>query len=124
MFTDESFITYLGYKDSYELIRPFGVHQFFDLCSVNNLIMVILTFVWLGKVIERDDLISKETTKRFIYIFAFLAYYGGSFFTLAFARLGLPGTNHWRDMWYTIYIPLYVLFILALFVGLLWKPTH
>lgn len=124
MTTDQSFITMLGYEDSYELLRPFGVHQFFDLCSWMNLMMVVFSFIWLSKTIDREELVGKELTKRFIYIFSFLAFYGGSFFTLAFARLALPGTDHWREMWYTIYIPLYFLFILALLVGLLWKPIR
>lgn len=112
----------LKLPNSFPLRSPIDTHQFFDLCSINNLIAIVLTFVWLIKILN-VEYNSGENIKRLIYVFSFLGYYCGSFFTIAFGRYIIGDISLWFEFWNKIYLPLYILFYLTLNIGLLWKTT-
>jgi len=121
-----SFVDELNIDRHYKDIYPIDEHQYFDFLSVLYFLIVLVTFKWLYHLIS-DDFhkdIKRLNTKKVIFIFAFLGFHGGTFFTTAFARVLLPDLSKWDFLWSAIFIPLYFLFTVSLTVGLLWKsPT-
>lgn len=121
--TDFSFIMAMGFEDKYPLVQPIGVHQFFDFTSILALIRIVLSFAWLSYIVNNTELKGKELVRKYIYIFAFLVFFGGSFFVVAFARLASPDTMKWVEFWDVLYLPIYILYFLTLVFNLLWKST-
>ncbi len=123
LLTDYSSINILDIVNVFPKRSPLDTQQFSDFSAVVNLCFIIITFMWLYDVISKPSFRSGGVTKRFIYIFGFLGYFAGSFFTIAFGRYIIGDIAVWFDYWNKIYLPLYLLFILTLNIGLLWKPT-
>ena len=123
LLTDYSSINILDIVNVFPKRSPLDTQQFFDFSAVVNLCFIVITFMWLYDVISKPSFRSGGLTKRFIYIFGFLGYFAGSFFTIAFGRYIIGDIAVWFDYWNKIYLPLYLLFILTLNIGLLWKPT-
>lgn len=124
LFSDFSIASLLNYRDEYEGLKPISVQEFFDLFTIFNLTLVILLFYWLNYSIEfyqKNHLIYR---KKLIYIFAFLLFYTGTFFTLAFGRFLLPNLDQWFQVWRMIYFPIYFIFYTTISINLLWKPRH
>jgi hypothetical protein len=103
---------------------PIGIHQFFDLLSVVNLGLIVLMFLWLLHLVKMTNYDPIDLNKKYIFIFAFLIYAGGSFFMVAFSRFIIPSLEEWFSLWSLIYIPIWFIFYLLLFAGLIWRPTR
>ncbi|MFT5724665.1 MAG: hypothetical protein ACI9JN_001784 [Bacteroidia bacterium] len=121
--TEYSSVDLLNLESNFPKRSPIDTHQFFDFCSITNLIFIILSFIWLYDLVTSSKPRNGGNTKRFIFLFAFLGYYCGGFFTIAFGRYIIGDITIWFEYWNKIYLPLYLLFYLTLNIGLLWKPT-
>ncbi|MFT7591937.1 MAG: hypothetical protein ACI9UJ_001866 [bacterium] len=123
LLTEYSSMDLLGIQNNFPIRSPLDTHQFFDFTSITNLLFVILCFIWLYDLVIKTRIENGGNTKRFIYLFALLGFYCGTFFTLAFGRYIIGDIMIWFEYWNKIYLPLYLLFYLTLNIGLLWNPT-
>ncbi len=110
----------IPFTDQFPYRSPIGAHQFFDISSLNSLIISILCFFWLYNIISIEKT-KYLTNKSLVYVFAILVFHAGSFFTLAFARYLISDLEVWRTLWAFIFIPIFMLSFTSLSVGLLWK---
>ncbi len=121
--TDHSSLDIVDIVNVFPVRSPLDTQQYFDFNGLINLCFVLVTFIWLYDVVSQTQKLEGGLTKRFIYIFGFLGYFAGSFFTIAFGRYIIGDIAQWFEYWNKIYLPLYLLFILTLNIGLLWTPT-
>lgn len=119
-----STVSVLGLPDLYPQVGPIDVHQYFDFCCFCSLIVILLAFYWLNEEVNSKRESYVLNVKSIICILSLLTFHGGAFFTMAFARLALPESNVWTEMWSMIYFPLYYLFLLGLTIGALWKKAQ
>jgi len=103
---------------------PILLHQFFDLYSVINLGLIVLVFTWLYHIVYREEIRILEIRRRYIFIFSFLIYAGGTFFMVAFGRIILPSFKEWYPLWSAIFYPIWLVFYLLLFFGILWRQIR
>lgn len=103
---------------------PIGLHQFFDLQSVINIGLIVLMFHWLTHLVNLEHYKIEELRKRYFFIFGFLIYAGGTFFMVAFGRIIIPSLEEWFSLWSIIFYPIWIIFYLLLFTGIIWKPIR
>lgn len=106
-----------------DLEHLINVHQFFDFTTITFVFYILLCFQWLINLVKEDQK-SHEYADKYIYIFSFILYGGGSFFMVAFGRWLIDDVFKWLQLWEAIFIPLWFVFYLLLFIGLIWKPIR
>jgi hypothetical protein len=106
LLTEYSSIDLFNISTNFPLRSPMDTHQFFDFNSIVSLTSIILVFMWLTFLVSTPNKIEGGSTKRFIYIFAFLGYFCGGFFTVAFGRYIIGDIGIWFEYWNKIYLPL------------------
>lgn len=122
--TDYSSVSLFGFEDTYPVVSPIGVHQYFDFCCIYSMNVILLCFYWLNEEVNNLDANYLINVQAIICLFSLLAFHGGAFFTMAFARFALPSSNVWYELWGMIYLPIYFLYLTGLTVGGLWKKTQ
>lgn len=123
LLTPYSSIDVFHITTNFPLRSPIDTHQYFDLSSFLSLLNIIMVYTWLATLLSSTNQYPGGLTKRYIFIFGFLFYFCGGFFTVAFGRYIVGDISIWFEYWNKIYLPLYLLFYLTLNIGLLWKPT-
>lgn len=121
LLTDYSSLTFFNWNYPIQGSYPINVHQYYDISTIINLGSLIIVFYWLYKLVYSNAIYSVQIKPKYLYIFAFLILYAGTFFILAFGRSLLIDPQNWQYLWGTIFLPIYVLFNILLFRGLLWK---
>jgi hypothetical protein len=123
LYSDFCLINLINSTELTEETHIISFKQYIDLSTIASLGYLTLAFTWLIHLVQRNDLLPYENNKRYIFILAFIMFYGGTFFMLAFGRYLLPEFEDWDLLWSAIVHPILLLFYLIIFIGLLWKRT-
>ena len=115
-------LLYQGFEPSYNLLLT--VHQYFDFTSIHHLALIVLMLSWLIYVAKGDTLDLKSAYKKYLVIFSFLLYFGGTFFVLAFGRILTTDGAAFHALLEVTLHPLGFLLYILLFISIQWKRIN
>ena len=98
--------------------------QYFELTSLTNLIITVLSFYWIWWLVNSSKFEGASLQKRYIYAFSLLAYFCCGFFIITLPRLAMIEFEYWVQLWQKIFNPLFILYYLGLLIGILWKVSN